>query len=520
MTPPGAFLARTAADFLGDGRSLTARRNGVALFGAYASAVALLGVSGAIAVDGYDGFACCVGALVAWIPVLLLARPVHDTGGRTLGDVLCRRARHEFSVRVAATIATVTIAVFCLAAELSLAGTLLARLSGVRPAVTITAAGVLTIACVATAGLKGTTWIQVTKAALLLSACGVLTLLTVARYGLDPDTILGDAADASGSGAHFLTPGLRYGGQTPPPPPETLSGKLEFVSLALAAALGAAGLPQVMNRLFTTRAPRTSVIRALTLTGAFYAMLTVLGFAAAALIGHEELVSASPAGLTALPDLARELGTSVAGPTGGALLLVFLTIATMATVLAVTTSALLSASTSVAHDWFGQVFTMGRPKPGEQLLVARTATVVLGAAGIVLALPARIPTTLLTLPFTLAASTLLPAVALSLFWHRLNGPGVVAGIYGGLTATLTLTLFSPAVSGKVDSATGESLSLLPAGVDFAWFPLENPTVLALPAALLCAATATYLTRRNPGPSSAQEAALVRLADRGGAVADA
>jgi cation/acetate symporter len=76
----------------------------------------------------------------------------------------------------------------------------------------------------------------------------------------------------------------------------------------------------------------------------------------------------------------------------------------------------------------------------------------------------------------------------------------VAGIYGGLAVSVTLVVFSPVTSGKVDPLTGHSLSLLPAGVDFAWFPLENPALVSIPAGLLCAVAGTLLSREKADPA--------------------
>lgn len=40
---------------------------------------------------------------------------------------------------------------------------------------------------------------------------------------------------------------------------------------------------------------------------------------------------------------------------------------------------------------------------------------------------------------------------------------------------------SPVVSGKgVDPATGKTLSMLPASIDFHWFPLDNPGLVSIP----------------------------------------
>lgn len=67
-----------------------------------------------------------------------------------------------------------------------------------------------------------------------------------------------------------------------------------------------------------------------------------------------------------------------------------------------------------------------------------------------------------------------------MFWKRFNTRGAVWSIYGGLISAVTLIIFSPVVSGKpVLPATGKSESMLQ-GVDFHWFPLDNPGIISIP----------------------------------------
>src|SRR5690606_26764568 len=83
------------------------------------------------------------------------------------------------------------------------------------------------------------------------------------------------------------------------------------------------------------------------------------------------------------------------------------------------------------------------------------------------------------LAFAVAASANLPAILYNLFWKRFNTRGATWSIYGGLISAVGLVFFSPVVSGKVndDGTTG---SLFPVGVDFSWFPLENPGIVSIP----------------------------------------
>ncbi len=91
---------------------------------------------------------------------------------------------------------------------------------------------------------------------------------------------------------------------------------------------------------------------------------------------------------------------------------------------------------------------------------------------------------LVALAFAVAASANLPTILLNIFWRRFNTRGALWSIYGGLASSIGLVIFSPVMSGKVDPASGENLSLLPAGVDISWFPLENPGIVSIPLGFL------------------------------------
>ena len=59
-----------------------------------------------------------------------------------------------------------------------------------------------------------------------------------------------------------------------------------------------------------------------------------------------------------------------------------------------------------------------------------------------------------------------------------------------------LIVFSPAVSGKPTSMIK--------GVDFHWFPLDNPGIVAIPLSFLLGAAGTWIGRR-PGNERADDA---------------
>ncbi|HXA63129.1 MAG TPA: cation acetate symporter [Streptosporangiaceae bacterium] len=505
---------RDAVDFYAGGRAFSGPQNGFALAGDYMSAASFLGIAGIISLSGYDGFLYSIGFMVAWIPTLLIVELMRNTGRFTMADVLAYRASRQPPVRTAAAISTVTVSVFYLLAQMVGAGALVSLLLGLKPGetfmgmsakvVTIIVVGVLMICYVMFGGMKGTTWVQIIKAALLMFGTIVMTLLVLTHFGFNLSSMLGSAATASGKGSAFLEPGLKYGKDVAGDPGKTLINKLDFLSLALALVLGTAALPHIVTRFFTVpsgRAARTSVNWAIGLVGAFYLMTLALGFGATALVGRTAILAQDPSGNAAAPQLARALGEQVAGRIGGEIMLAFIASVAFATILAVVAGLVMASSTSLAHDYFGHVLMLGRPRESQEVGVARFAAFLIGSLAILLAVFAKNLNVafLVALAFAMAASANLPAIVFSLFWPRFNGTGTVAGIYGGLVSSLVLVVFSPVVSGKVDPLTGQTLSLFPAGVDFHWFPLENPGLVSIPIGFLCAVAGTLLSREESDP---------------------
>ena len=83
---------QSAADYYAGGRSFSGFQNGLAISGDYVSAASFLGISGAIALNGYDGFLYSIGFLVAWLVALLLvAELMRNTARYTMADVLAFR---------------------------------------------------------------------------------------------------------------------------------------------------------------------------------------------------------------------------------------------------------------------------------------------------------------------------------------------------------------------------------------------------------------------------------------------
>ena len=124
-------------DFYAAGRSFSGFQNGMAVSGDYMSAASFLGISGAIALAGYDGFLYSIGFLVAWLlALLLIAELLRNSGRYTMADQLAYRMRQR-PVRTAAATSTVVVSIFYLLAQMVGAGALVSLLLGIDSQVMI-----------------------------------------------------------------------------------------------------------------------------------------------------------------------------------------------------------------------------------------------------------------------------------------------------------------------------------------------------------------------------------------------
>jgi cation/acetate symporter len=486
----------TADEFFTGGRGFSGPQNGIAIAGDYLSAASFLGIAGAIAVYGYDGFLYSIGFLVAWLVALLLvAELLRNTGKFTMADVLSFRLKQR-PVRMAAATTTLMVSLFYLLAQMAGAGGLVALLLDITSksgqAVVIAVVGVLMIVYVLVGGMKGTTWVQIIKAVLLITGAAVMTIMVLAKFGLNFSEILGSAQAAISSATtegvanrDVLAPGAQYGG--------SLTSQINFISLALALVLGTAGLPHVLMRFYTVptaKEARRSVVWAIALIGAFYLFTLALGYGAAAIVGPDRILGAPGGVNSAAPLLAFELG--------GVILLGVISAVAFATILAVVAGLTITASASFAHDVYASVIKRGQVTEDEQVRVSRITAVVLGILAIGLGILANGQNIafLVALAFAVAAAANLPTIIYSLYWRRFNTRGALWSMYGGLISTIVLIVFSPAV-------TGSKTAMIP-GVDIAWFPLANPGIVSIPLAFILGIVGTLTSPDNEDPKVAAE----------------
>jgi cation/acetate symporter len=471
-----AKRTHTTEHFYAAGRTISAGQNGFALAGDYMSAASFLGIAGLVSTTGFDGLIYSTGWLVGWPVVLfLIAEPLRNLGRYTFADVVAIRLR-QTPVRIAAAVGTLATVTLYLIAQMVGAGGLIRLMFGVSYEHAIIMVGIVMIGYVLFGGMIATTWVQIVKAVLLMSGAFLLALLVLLRFGMSPAALFAAAAERYGSGV--LAPG------------RLVANPLDAISLGMALMFGTAGLPHILMRFYTVpnaQAARRSVFIATGLIGLFYLFTFILGFGAMVLVGPEAITSVDKGGNMAAPLLAELLG--------GTPFLGFIAAVAFATILAVVAGLTLSGAAALSHDLWVSVIRKGQADPGEQLRVARGATLGLGIVAVWLGITFKGQNVafMVSLAFAIAASANFPALLLAIFWRRFTTAGAVTSMATGTVTTLVLIYLSPTI--QVDILGQES----------AWFPLKNPALITMPLSFIAGMVVSLLR-----PESEASAGFVRL----------
>ena len=430
-----ARRTRTAGDFYTAGSKITDLQNGLALAGDFMSAATFLGLTGLAFIGGVDALLFAIGGTVGWAVILFIfADRLRNLGRYTFADVVAFRL-HPEKLRVLAAVGTLTVAIPYLIAQMVGAGGLFQALFDMSYPLAVCIVGTLMTVYVTLGGMLATTWVQVIKAVLLLTGGSALGVLALIPFGFDLGDMFSRAAGIHPFGEGILAPGGLY------------TDPISVVSLALAFIGGTAGLPHILMRFFTVpdaRQARKSIGYAVVFIGYFMGLTVIIGFAAIVLLaGETQYVDesgriAGGANMTAVY-LARQVG--------GEAFFGFIAAVAFATILAVVSGILISASASVAHDLYTRVIRRGQISDDHEVRISRIATVVIGATAIGLSIMFRNLNigVISALVLAIAASVNFPMLILALFWSNLTTRGAIAGGTTGLVVVVVLTILSPTI---------------------------------------------------------------------------
>lgn len=476
---------KNASEFYTAGGGLTGWQNGLAIAGDYMSAASFLGIAGAVALTGFDGFFYSIGFLVAYLVVLyLVAEPLRNLGKYTFADMIAARFDAK-KIRGFAAMNTMAISIFYMIAQLVGAGALIKLLLGLEYTTSVLIVGVLMTVYVIFGGMHATSWVQIVKAVLLMGGTLVISIMVFAKFNFSITDMFAQMKSATPLKEAFLNPGVKY------------KDGIDTLSLNMCLVLGTAGLPHILVRFFTVKdakTARSSVVYATWIIGIFYVMTIFLGFGAAAFVGTDDIVAANAAGNMAAPLLAKALG--------GNMLFAFISAVAFATILAVVAGLVLTAASAFAHDFYNEILRKGKATEKQQVSMARYAAIGVSVISIILALGAQSLNVafLVSLAFAVAASANLPVIIYTIYWKRFNTTGAIWAMAVGLISAIGLVLISPSV---MNPEVGKAIF-----VGNPIFPYTTPGIVSIPLGFIAGYLGTLFSSQ-PADVKKYEEVLVK-----------
>ncbi|MCY1253394.1 Cation/acetate symporter ActP [compost metagenome] len=435
ITRWAARNTHSVADHYAAGGKITDMQNGWAIAGDYMSAASLLGISALVFTSGYDGLIYSIGFLASWpIILFLIAEPLRNLGRFTLADVVSYRLQQR-PIRAFSASSSIVIVLLYLVSQMVGAGKLVELLFGFNYTAAVVLVGVLMVIYVFFGGMLATTWIQIIKAVLLLAGAGFMAFMVLGRFGFSLNTLFAEAIAAHGKHAAIMSPG------------GLVSDPVSAVSLGLALIFGTAGLPHILMRFFTVadvKAARKSILYATGIVGSGYALIIIIGFGTIALVANDPLYhNASGTVIGGVNMVAVHLAHAV----GGNVFLGFICAVAFSTILAVVAGLTLAGSSAISHDLYAKVLRQGTATDKDEMRVSRMTTLVLGVLSILLGILFEKQTIafIVSLTFSIAASSNFPVLLLSIYWRGLTTRGAVVGGSLGLLTAVLLTVLSPTV---------------------------------------------------------------------------
>ncbi|WP_181036452.1 cation acetate symporter [Arthrobacter sp. B1805] len=457
----------STADHYVAGGNIGGWQNGLAITGDFVSAAAFLGISGAIALSGFNGYYIMLGVPVAFVILLVaLAEPLRNLGRFTIADVITSRFDTRRLRSVAAS-NTLVISIFYMVAQFVGAGVLIQMLFGIDYVYAVLIIGVLMTVYVVFGGMLATTWIQIFQGVLLLIGAFGLAALGLLALGANPFSFFSEVTDAVG----FET-------VTSSVAPKALAG-LDLVSMCVATALGIAGLPHMLIRFLTVRdrsAARVSALSAGLFIGLFGLTLPFIGHSAAVLVGQDAIISANAGGNLAAPQLAALVGGDWA--------LGFIAATAFVVIIATLSGLVIACSGAFASDLYANVLKRGQVSEKGQFRAARLSALVISVTALILSLGAQRMNLgfLITLGLCLAASVNLPVLLYTIYWRNFTEIGATFGTLASLVVTISAVLLGPNFMGQS-----------------ALVPLSNPGIITIPLGFFACWLISVLSRGRPTP---------------------
>lgn len=261
---------------------------------------------------------------------------------------------------------------------------------------------------------------------------------------------------------------------------DSLTARLNFLSLMLALFGGTASLPHILIRYYTVKnqaAARKSTVVGIGTIGFFYVLTFIMGLGAMT-SGSLDVTNSN----MAAPLLAKSFGE---------LLFALISAIAFTTVLGTVAGLIVAASGAIVHDLLCGFGGAALSDP-QKVRIGRIGAVVVGCVAIVLGILFKNMNVsfLVGWAFSVAASANLPSLVMLLFWKRTTRQGITAAILMGMISSLAWILLSGDTYKDVYGLKPED----------ALVPFSQPGLVTIPLGFATLILVSLLTTPQPAPA--------------------
>ena len=465
--------AGSTKDFYVAGGGVSPLANGMATAADWMSAASFISMAGIISFAGYDGSVYLMGWTGGYVLLALLLAPyLRKFGKFTVPDFIGDRY-YSKTARIVAVICALIVSFTYVAGQMRGVGVVFSRFLQVDINTGVIIGMVIVLFYAVLGGMKGITYTQVAQYCVLIFAFMVPAIFISIQMTGNPIPQLGMGSTLNDGSGTFLLDKL-----------DGLSTELGFnkytdgsksltdvFAITLALMVGTAGLPHVIVRFFTVKKvkdARKSAGLALLLIAILYTTAPAVSvFAKTNLINtvSNEEYSSMPVwfknweetGLLAFDDKnadgkiqyvadkdKNELTIDndimvLANPEIADLpawVIALVAAGGLAAALSTAAGLLLVISASVSHDLVKKVFNPNISDKAELWVARGAATVAVAIAGYFGINPPGFVAAVVALAFGLAAASFFPAIALGIFYKKMNKEGAISGMVVGIILML------------------------------------------------------------------------------------
>jgi cation/acetate symporter len=427
-----ATRTKSAADFYLSRSDISSFQNGVAMAGDYISGAAIFGISSLIFVAGCDGFFYAMSFVLGWtVKQILITERARNIGRFTVADIISYRLNRG-SVRAFTSLSTLAIIVIYLVVQFVAVAQIFQWIFGLSYVQALLIAGLAVVMLVSMGGFIASSRVQVIKIHALFGVVGLLCMFLLASYDFSLSKIFNSTNEVGGVRMEV--------------PLGLLEDPVALLSLAVGLVFGTSGLPHTTTRYFSVMNAKQARQSAMVATGVivlFFLMISLVGVVAVAAlhlddIGELNWMSSSEIFGTNMVILA------LAHTVTGDLFLGCLAAITFFATLTVIAKLISTGASSVSRDIYVHVIKRRRVETMVETKVARLGALLIGVLALCFALlfEQQNLTVLVSLAFSVAASSNFPILLLSLYWKGLTSRGALIGGLVGLVSSLGLILTS------------------------------------------------------------------------------